>query len=367
MREVEEVDRVTMKEDLYKDIENRAQAIYQQYQCLMREVLKDDTNLTKSQLKFYLIEDGRIGGKSWYKSNIDNIEINTGVIDNFFDYFYDFAEERSKKFLKMMSFSADEIEGKEISYEGIVFEDSGKAKAIDSKAIDVSLAILLNIFVARFILTHELGHLLNGHCEYLNAKRSNSVQYIPMFYSETDKVISIPPLDSRTLEMDADAFAATDNFRNLVLLYNKFEERVDRSLNIQPIDLFFWWSFAIRSTFLQMQNKPKDGEFKSDMTHLPSAARWCLIIGSIETNIKSGMYKIDYRNEDNEEKIMEAIIKGSAYAEKYFNEKSFLACNWITELIENKDYKKFVSEIENNWETLSSKLNCFSRLSLYGS
>ncbi|BBO00413.1 hypothetical protein [Sporolactobacillus terrae] len=205
MREVEKVDRVTMKEALYKDIENRAQAIYQQYQYLMQKVLKSNTNSTKSQLKFYLIEDERLNGKSGHKNNVDNIGINTGVIDKFFDYFYDFAKKRSEEFIKAMSLGADEIDGEEISYEGIVFDNNGKAKAIDSKVIDVSLASLLNTFVARFILTHELGHLLNGHCEYISAKQSSNMQYIPMFYRDADKINSVSPLDIRTMEMDADA------------------------------------------------------------------------------------------------------------------------------------------------------------------
>lgn len=246
MKEVEKGERINMKEAFYEDIKSRAQEIYEQYKYLMKEVLENDPNLIKSQLKIYLKDDSKLGGKAWHENNIDNIEINKGVIDNFFDYFYDFAKKRSENFLKMLSFDVDEIEDRKISYEGLVYDNSGKAKVIDSKAIDLSLASLLNIFVARFILTHELGHLLNGHCGYINAKRNNSVQYIPMFYKDTDGITSIiSPLDSRTLEMDADAFAATDNFRNLVLLYNKFEKKVDSKLNIQPINLFYWWSLVL--------------------------------------------------------------------------------------------------------------------------
>lgn len=357
-----------MREVFYKDIKSRAQEVYEQYKYLMKEVLKSNPNSIKSQLKIYLKDDIKLGGKAWCENDIDSIEINKGVIDNFFDYFYDFAKMCSEEFLKMLSLDVDGIESGEMSYEEIVYDHHGKAKVIDNKAIDLSLASLLNIFVARFILTHELGHLFNGHCGYVNAKRGNSVQYIPMFYKDTYGITSIiSPLDNRTLEMDADAFAATDNFRNLVLLYNKFEEKVDSRLNIKPIDLFYWWSFAIRSNFLIMQNLLNDDEYKDSITYLPSVARWSLIIGSIYTNINSGMNKINYRNGDSKEKILKTIVEGSVYAEKYFNEKFSTEYNWITEIIENEDYKNFVNEINKNWGNISSKLSCFSRLPLYES
>lgn len=357
-----------MRETFYEDIKSRAQDIYEQYKYLMKEVLKMDSNSIECQLEFYIKDDMKLGGKAWCEKNIDNIQINKGVIDNFFDYFYNLTKTRTEDFLSMLPSLVYENEIGEVSYEGVIYDNSGKAKIIDSKVIDLGLASLLNIFVSRFILTHELGHLLNGHCRYLNSKRFGSVQYIPIFYNDTDKNTSdISALDWRTLEMDADAFAATDNFRNLVLLYNKFEEKVDSKLNIQPIDLFYWWAFAIRSNFLLMQNIFNDNYYKQDMTHLPSVARWSLIIGSIDEIINKEVYLISYRDGDSKEKIMKTIIEGSIYAEKYFNQKFFTEYNWIAEVIKDKDYKEYVTEIHINWENIKSELRDFSRLPLYNS
>jgi hypothetical protein len=362
------IERGNMREVFYEDIKSRAQEIYEQYKYLMKEVLKRDPNSLDSQLKLYLKDDMNLGGKAWSKNNIDNIQINKGVIDNFFDYFYDFTKKRSEDFLNMLPFLVEDIESEEVSYEGIVYDNNGKAKVIDSKVIDLNLASLLNIFVARFIVTHELGHLFNGHCRYLNSKDGGSVKYIPIFYNDIDENISIiSALDWRTLEMDADAFAVTDNFRNLVVLYSLFEEKVDSRLNIQPIDLFYWWSFAIRSNFLLMQNILNDNEYKENMTHLPSVARWNLIINSIDGILNSGMYKIKYRTGDSREKIMKTIIDGSMYAEKYFNEKFFTEYSWITEISKNTDYYEYITEINRNWKNIGSKLRCFSRLPLYNS
>lgn len=355
-----------VREVFYEDIKRRAQEIYEQYKYLMKEILKINPNSIECQLKVYLKDDMKLGGKAWCKNGIDNIQINKGVIDNFFDYFYNLTKKCSEDFLSMSPFLVGEIESEEVSYEGIIYDNNRKAKIIDSKAIDLSLASLLNIFVARFILTHELGHLLNGHCRYVNSKKCGSVQYIPIFYNDIDgNTSAISPLDWRTLEMDADAFAATDNFRNLVLLYNKFEGKIDSKLNIQPIDLFYWWSFAIRSNFLLMQSILNDNDYKQDMTYLPSVARWSLIIASIDEIINSDMYKINYRSGDSKKKIMKVVIEGSIYAEKYFNEKFLTEYNWIKEIKENKDYYKYVTEINMNWEKIGRELVCFSRLPLY--
>jgi len=298
----------------------------------MKEVLKMDSNSIECQLEVYIKDDMKLGGKAWCEKNIDNIQINKGVIDNFFDYFYNLTKTRTEDFLSMFPSLVYENEIEEVSYEGIVYDNNMKAKIIDSKVIDLGLASLLNIFVSRFKNTSDIS-----------------------------------ALDWRTLEMDADAFAATDNFRNLVLLYNKFEEKVDSKLNIQPIDLFYWWAFAIRSNFLLMQNIFNDNYYKQDMTHLPSVARWSLIIGSIDGIINKEVYLISYRDGDSKEKIMKTIIEGSRYAENYFNQDFFTEYNWIAEVIKDKDYKEYVTEIHMNWENIKSELRNFSRLPLYNS
>lgn len=356
-----------MREFFYKDIKSRAQDIYEQYKYLMKELFKMDSNSVECQLKFNIKDDSKLGGKAWCEKNIDNIQINRGVIDNFFDYFYDLTKSRTKDFLNTFSSLSYENEIEEVSYEGIVYDNNMKAKIIDSRVIDLKLSGLLNIFVTRFILTHELGHLLNGHCRYLNSRRFGSMQYIPIFYNGINENTSdISALDWRTLEMDADAFAATDNFRNLVLLYNKFEDKVDSKLNIKPIDLFYWWAFAIRSNFLLMQHLCNDNYYKHDMRHLPSVARWSLIISSIDELIDRQEYLISYRNSDSKEKILKTIIEGSTYAENYFNQIRSTEYNWIKEVMENKDYNEYVTEINANWENIKSELINFSRLPLHG-
>ncbi|MFB4211607.1 hypothetical protein ACE1TH_06765 [Shouchella sp. JSM 1781072] len=350
------------KKDFYIDIKNRAKNIYEQYQYLVLKSLK--TNTSNYSLEFNIKEDSSLGGKAWFKDNLDNIQINKGVIDNYFDYFYGFTKMQTADFLDKLHIEDME----ESSYEFIKFDKHGNPNYFDSKVIDYKLAGLLTIFVSRFIITHELGHLFNGHCEYLNSKDQNDMQHIQMFEKDNSKNIkNVSSLDFRTLEMDADAFAATDNFRNLLLIYGKFEDMVEKDLNIEPIELFYWWSFAIRSNFLITQKILNDEEYSTDKKHLPSVARWVLILGTILNIIDGGVYNIHYRTGDNKEKLLAYIVKGFLFAENQYNERFYTKYSCLEETMNSKDYNNYVTETQNNWEHLRNDLSKYSRLTLYKS
>lgn len=352
------------KESFYIDIKNRAMDIYEQYQGLVQEAFKNENDTAKFSLKFRLNEDSELGGKAWSFNYLDNIQLNIGVIDNFFDYFYGFTEMQTVDLLKKLCVDDDG----DVSYEFIKFDDNGNANLFDSKVIDYKLAGLLTIFVSRFIITHELGHLFNGHCEYLNSKAENSVQYISMFEEDISKnKLNISPLDFRTLEMDADAFAATDNFRYLILLYENFEDLVDKDLNIKPLELFHWWSFAIRSNFLITQRILSDEIYRVDKKHLPSVARWILVMGSIVNIIDEGVYKINYRTGDNKEKLIESLTLGFLYAEERYNRDFSTNYNCLEETRSSTDFIEYSTATQNNWRELRNELKKFSRLPLYKS
>lgn len=348
------------KEKLYKDVKERAKFIYQEYQHpIFRENGKEISNYT---LEFNLKEDLSIGGKAWSKNNLDNIQINKGVIDNYFIYFHSFRTGQTEKFLEKISNETNF----ETSYEFIKFNENGEVKHFDSKVIDTKLASLLTIFVSRFIITHELGHLLLGHCEYLNSKEQDENQYIPMFEkNNNENTKNVSALDFRTLEMDADAFATTDNFRNLLILYKKFNEKVDSDLNIEPKELFYWWSFAIRSNFLITEYMETGKKYRPEAKHLPSVARWILILGSIEKNINYS--NINFRNGDTKSEIFKQILMGFQFAEKEYSKHASEVFDCLKETDGDADFVKYVTDIENNWENLRNELNRFSRVLLYKS
>ncbi|QSX04786.1 hypothetical protein JYG23_08705 [Sedimentibacter sp. zth1] len=73
-------------------------------------------------------------------------------------------EQDKNAMLQAFNFENEEDELKKISYERAFFK-KGKIEIFDSKIIDDAKAKLLGIFVTRFIILHELGHILNGHCK----------------------------------------------------------------------------------------------------------------------------------------------------------------------------------------------------------
>lgn len=350
-------------EVIYQDISNRAKVIYEQYQLIIKKNKTEEYEGKKTRLNFSIFEYPKLKGESWYENCVDNIRLSSGTIDNLYYYFHEFAKENTQNTLKIMNISNSDDE---IFFEGILHNENDEIRIIDSRNIEKDLATVLDIFASRFILTHEFGHLFNGHCSYINSKGKDKVQFMPTFnYNSSEGLEYISALDYRMLEYDADAFATTDNFKNLILLYSKFEEKVDNKLNIKPIDLFYWWGFAIRSNFLLMQQILKDDDCNSDMKYFPSVLRWASILFIIEHITNPKIIKIKLRDGDTEDKILQKVLAGSNYAEQYYNKKNSMNRNWIAEIEGNSSYFEFLNEVNNNWSDMVKNLKPFSRLPLY--
>ena len=353
------------KENIYQDIRNRAESIYERYQSTIEQNRKEGCDYSRTKLHFSIFESMKLGGQSSFQNNIDNIRISSGTIDNFYDYFYEFAKYNTKNLLRIMGLQNDDDEN---SFEGIGYNEKGEIRSVDSLLFEEDLTVILDIFVSRFILTHEFGHLFNGHCSYLNSIGNGKVQFMPIFnYSSVEQLEYISALDYRTLEYDADAFATTENLKYLIILYTQFEEKVDNSfLHIKAIDLFYWWGFAIRSMFLLMQQLLQDEKSLSERRYFPSIMRWGSVIFIVDKLINPQSLKIKFRGGDTADKILQKIVDGSIYAEKYFNEKNNDTKNWYVEIQENSEYLKLINEANENWrENMVKKLMPFSRLSLY--
>lgn len=339
---------------LYEDLKNRANDIYHQYSHILNEFGKGDFIDSDWILKFNLLENNSINGSSYYKNGIDYIEMNTGLIDIFYNYFYDFIENDLENYISniMNSGMINTTDTIEILCEYGTLED-----------IKNDVASLLNIFVSRFILTHELGHLLNGHCRYCSDKDKHEFEFIPIFNFEICKNDSeIPPLDRCTLEFDADAFASTDNYRNLVILYNDFENKVDIKMKMNKIDLFYWWGFAIRSLFLLNEAILKDENYIEKNLYLPSVVRWHCVVGSILNIVDHNLCLME---EKDSKESLRKIIKGCKDAECYYNQTRFDFKNWLNQMKDNENYLNIIDNVKRNWEIITPKLDQYSRLPLY--
>lgn len=343
---------------LETDIINRVKSIYDYMQVHIKNYKPE--KWYKSQLEFKIKKDKEINGKAWCDNDIDHIEINSGVIDLYYDYFSKILEQDKNTILKIIiNKELEDDELKEMSYEGIIYK-KGIPIIYDSKLVDDSKAKLLEIFVSRFIVTHEIGHILNGHCKLLASKSQKETHFIPMYYTaNSGSMSSQEALDRRTMEMDADAFATTQSMLHVLYLYSDFDRQVKIKM-MEPKDIFYWWAFAIRSHFLVCQDRFVDNRFHEKMTHLPSNARWIMILTTALDLLPQ------YNITDQEKKCFrEKIIQGATEAEIKFNNIKFTKYDVFNEITENKDFETYRSEVNYHWERMKSLLLEYSRLPLF--
>lgn len=340
-------------EFLCKDLKNGAYAIYSELNILIKELGKE--NLTEYELVFEIIDENKIDGKARHEGTKDCISISKGVISRFFSYFKKVNEYYINNVLEKVLSDKDPEEIEQMSMEGVTLIN-GIPTRFDSKDVVRERTKLLEIFVARFILVHEMGHLFNGHCEYLNEKEKG-FKYMPMYEASAKEEIA---LTRRTLEMDADAFAATHSFFHLIYLHQNFDKEVNCAF-VEPMELFYLWSFALRSHFLVCEDYLLDkNKFTTKMCHLPSCARWRMIM-----DVVMEMAERLEPNAFDSEQIQKLFVKGVLKAEKVFNDIKYTEYSFIDELNNNDEFAYYRDEVNRHWSEIVDKVELFSRVPLF--
>lgn len=114
----------------------------------------------------------------------------------------------------------------------------------DQERIDFSHGLLHRAL--RFLLAHELTHILNGHVDYLNASGSTK-----LFELNSSKQNS-ETLDRQVMEVDADVGATSEGMYTLLARLAPIPERdpkVSNSEFLNPSEAFFFWFFAVQALF----------------------------------------------------------------------------------------------------------------------
>lgn len=345
-------------EFLINDLNKRAGLVYDSIYSFLESC---GYRIDKKKLFFNIVDKDDINGCAWSKENEDHIEINKGLIRVYYEYFLSVNNYYKNKLLEKLMDNVSEEDLKKMSYEAISFSN-GNPEIVDGKKIVDERTKLLEIFVSRFILLHEYGHIFNGHCNFIAEKGKKDV-VIPMRYADGIDAENVTSLDIRTLEMDADMFAATQSMYHLLFLYTEFDSQVKCEGIKKPMDLFFWWAFAIRSHFLLCEDKFADvNNFTNDMKHFPSNIRWDMIVNTV-MEIVEKMINPDVVSRD---EVKKRIFDGAIEAEKVFNELKYTKYSWFDEINENEQYDYYKKQVDLNWETLVKQLEKYSRCPLYG-
>ena len=299
------------------------------------------------------------------KSGQDCIEFNVGLVCDIFAY--------------MKTVLSDELMFTEIGdfrnnsnriFKGTYMHNTNqiwiKGTEMDSDRQEFSE--YLSMFALRFIAAHEIGHLINGHCALL--KKAYAIPKTEMIVKEKLPLCKKSyVLDRRTMEMDADAFAATCSIDNIIELYKKREdsewEKIYGKLP-RGQQIFRMWAFAVHSLFLIME-KECHSSYSVEGTYLPNEARSKMVVDAAFNAMESRRNFGEFVCTSQEYSIiLQAIVNGIVEAEAFFNRKYGTNFNFLLNTYQNSVYKRYSDEVLEHWEkSLRKRLEKDARIPLY--
>ncbi|KHD16017.1 ImmA/IrrE family metallo-endopeptidase [Clostridium butyricum] len=318
-------------------------------------------------LKFNYIEDDKVNACAWIYDNYDNIQINTGTLIKIFSLFYTaFSNRDIYKNIGNSQLESNEIIKGDFDPDKIELLFSGIPKDEDR----VTIANLMSLFAFRYIFAHELGHLLNGHSYLL--KTLYGTEHIDMILKDvlskfSERKNEEYALDRRTLEMDADAFAATFSINNLIGLYQQQEKNGWYfDLLDNPIQIFELWAFAIHTIFMLFESSVPSNYDKLNF-YLPNEARQILNLSAAESTIDGMRERGSFKCTDIEKKkIISAFTEGISKAEYFFNNTFNTKFNFIIKVSTSSEYQDYANGVGKHWNNnLRFKLKKYARCILY--
>jgi len=183
-------------------------------------------------------------------------------------------------------------------------------KKVSEKLIEGYLTLLMDISI-QLILFHELGHVFNGHLDYL-AKEKNT---LTLFESDSENLGRKNALMLQALEWNADEFAATH-----LMPFYQIDANCD-SVYIQHPFIGSWLVLASAVTvfsFLGAGRLDDDKDSYKHKAHLPLRYRVMKILDSnmdcVETKNK---YRFDFCSKDFSRQDL--LIELEKYCDSYIN------------------------------------------------
>jgi hypothetical protein len=318
-------------------------------------------------LKFNYIEVDELNACVWIDDDYDNMRINTGTVSILYAFFYTVFSNTSM-FVKIGDANGESnnlvIGSFNPNNVSVCF--SGAPKDENRRTI----ANLVSLMACRYVCMHELGHLLNGHSYLLN--NLYGTQQIEMILKNIaglfkEKVKLKYALDRRTLEMDADSFAATNGINNIIEIYQAREEtNFYFDLLENPFQIFELWTFAVHSIFMLFESYSSSSYDKTGF-YLPNEAREMLNLSAaqktIDVMIDRGYFKCSITEKEN---IMNHFYKGIREAEIFFNTTFKTNYDFIGQGINDSRFIDYADEVLDHWnKNLRNKLEKYSRAILY--
>ena len=324
-----------------------------------------ERNFDIRKFDFNFRDDSSINACADYdkQGNYDILKINTGTIIEIVALMKTAFAQR-----KILSNFGNANEEKNAIYTGEYVYRNNKHELIFSTQNTIvdpcreQLSFYVALIAIRFVFTHEVGHIVNGHTRLMNDLYMNSKIYMRM--EKSNNIVQYC-LDRRTLEMDADAAAATSSIDNILILYEQDKAGLE-DMQIYSIEsLLELWGFSIACVFLLFElNCRTNYDLKS--YYLPNSARYILAIDAARQTLLSYKrnkvisYTMDVGMYD------KAVTKGLIEAENLFRLYSD-DLSLSKDLLSNRDkFEIFSKEVNENWDkNLRERLSKYSRTVLF--
>lgn len=333
-----------MDYELYcKDIEKRATDMYK----------KRYANHYRLKGVQFMVDVDRnnyeFGGESQIDNSVLKMKLYKGTIDNLVDYTYEIMRIKTSNDLKaIVAKSSKNV----ISAEGIYFED-GIPKAFDTKNRDLDITRIIVVFVYRFIICHEFGHLFRGHFEHFFNCARNNMGFIPMEFSGciSRDMLDQSKKDIYTMEWDADCFASIESMRELLFLYGNYDTQVKKPDRSVPKELFLWWGYSVAILLHKIQALYFEEYEKRNIIYTPIVRMRNITNSALEALdiITDGLYSIDEINE-----MKRLISKGVILAEELIIHYEKTDYGWSNN--SEEDIREALSILINNWDMLKNVL-----------
>lgn len=306
----------------------------------------EDKWINKFQFEFRYLPFYKINGESDNYNGVDIIGINEGVIDRSCELAYKivsfFPDLRNFEFIRERFLGIKNSLCVEENLYNIIYY-------VPCKDEDKIISEFMAMFAIKFVILHEIGHLYNGHVEYL--KKKLGVEKLSDYKGEH----SIPDLDYRTIEMDADAFAISMLVNEIICDSEKYKE-LKKVLNDEN-EIYKILAYGINIVFLLME---KDYGRNYNNRYLPLMDRRILALDCIITN------KSIIKGSINDESIRAIIY------ESFINVQN---CFYTLESESKENIEKFkdnilnhdhngIDEVNKRWQFIRNELKNYTRLGL---
>lgn len=318
-------------------------------------------------LIFNYLNDEDINAYTSIMNGYDHLVVNTGTVTKIYEYFFSVFSSK-EMFLNIGNPSAEQ--GIEVLAK---FDYSSKQILLTGRPNDQSrctVAEYTSLLAIRYIIAHELGHMLNGHTYLI--KNLYSVPKVEMIFKSlvfnlSHGDLTDYALDRRTLEMDADAFAATIGITNLIGIIDPSKEFGDFIDCLeQPLQIFELWTFAIHSIFMifELENP---SNYSNTSFYLPNNAREALNLSSAMITLDFMISKGYFVCSDERYSLIKNYFKsGINKAESFFNAYRHTNFHFISNFLNNVDTGIYCDRVLDHWnKKMRARLQDYTRAILY--